>query len=120
MLAERPARGPSVTEEVRRILSEALAREPNEARLPAVAARLQLSERSLQRRLADEGVQFDSVLEALRRELANNYLEDPRVALREIGYLLGYSEPSAFNRAFKRWTGTTPAAARAAIRGAAH
>ncbi|MCA9626670.1 MAG: AraC family transcriptional regulator [Myxococcales bacterium] len=120
LLAQRPAPTESTTEQVQRILTQALAADPSDARLTAVAARLKLSERSLQRRLADEGAQFDAVLESLRRQLADRYLEDPRIALSEVGYLLGYSEPSAFHRAFKRWTGKTPAVARAELRVAAH
>ncbi|MCB9587610.1 MAG: AraC family transcriptional regulator [Polyangiaceae bacterium] len=116
LLAQRPPKRETTTDEVRRVLTQALGSDPREARLSAVAARLKLSDRSLQRRLADEGAQFDQVLEGLRRDLAQHYLEDPRIGLAEIGYLLGYSEPSAFHRAFKRWTGQTPAMARAQLR----
>jgi AraC-like DNA-binding protein len=71
-----------------------------------------MSARTLQRRLAGEGLSFDGVLDELRRELALRHLADRRVAIAEVAYLLGFSEPSAFHRAFKRWTGTTPGAAR--------
>lgn len=78
------------------------------ATLAEVAGRLKLSERSLQRRLAAEGVSFDVLLDELRHQLALRYLADPRLAVSEIAYLLGYSEPSPFHRAFRRWTGSTP------------
>jgi AraC-like DNA-binding protein len=71
-----------------------------------------MSARSLQRRLGDEGTSFDAVIDELRRDLAHRYLADPRIAIAEVAYLLGFSEPSAFHRAFKRWTGATPSEAR--------
>jgi AraC-like DNA-binding protein len=57
-------------------------------------------------------VTFDALLDELRRELALRYLADPKIAVSEVAYLLGYSEPSPFHRAFKRWTGKTPTEAR--------
>ncbi len=51
-------------------------------------------------------------MDEVRHELARRYMADERLALGEVAYLLGFSDPSAFHRAFKRWTGTTPAAAR--------
>lgn len=86
------------------------------ATLPAVARQLGLSERSLQRRLRDEGTGFAPLLDAVRRELALRWVGEGRLALGEVAYLLGFSEPSVFHRAFRRWTGTTPQAMR---RGAA-
>ena len=62
--------------------------------------------------MTDEGLTFDAVYDELRRELALRYLADRTMAITEVAYLLGYSEPSAFHRAFKRWTGATPAEAR--------
>jgi AraC-like DNA-binding protein len=50
--------------------------------------------------------------DARRRDLALRYLADPKIAIAEVAYLLGYSEPSPFHRAFKRWTGVTPTEAR--------
>jgi AraC-like DNA-binding protein len=112
LLAERPAAAETAAGKVRRILTALLGDDDAGASLAAVSAKLHMSERSLQRRLADEGVTFDALLDELRRELAVRYLADEKVAIAEIAYLLGYSEPSAFHRAFKRWTGTTPAEAR--------
>jgi AraC-like DNA-binding protein len=83
-----------------------------EVSLSEVAAALHMSPRSLQRRLGDEGTSFDAVLDELRRDLALRYLADPKIAIAEVAYLLGFSEPSSFHRAFKRWTGATPREAR--------
>ena len=78
----------------------------------AVAKQLGLSDRSLRRHLAEEGTSFGEVLDGVRRHLAGRYLEDERVSLQQIAWLLGYSEIGAFNHAFKRWTGTSPGRAR--------
>ena len=75
----------------------------------AIAKSLNVSERTLHRRLRDEGTTATDVLRQLRLELADKYLRDADISLTEIAYLLGYSEVSAFHRAFKRWTGLTPA-----------
>lgn len=112
MLAARPEPMTSYTERVRQLLTTALAQGGGEATLKSLASRLKMSERSLQRRLTDEGVTFDEVLDGLRRELSLRYLADPKLAISEVAYLLGYSEPSPFHRAFRRWTGTTPSEAR--------
>ncbi|MES0872849.1 AraC family transcriptional regulator [Sinimarinibacterium thermocellulolyticum] len=82
--------------------------------LDAVAAALALSSRSLQRRLQAEGLRFSALVEQVRRELAERHLADASLDLADIALLLGYSEQSAFQRAFKRWTGQTPAQWRAA------
>ena len=74
-----------------------------------IAAALYLSARTLQRRLSDEGTSFKSVLDEARQVLATRYIGEDRLSIKETSYLLGFSEPSNFSRAFKRWTGTTPA-----------
>lgn len=79
-----------------------------EPTLPAVAAYLALSTRTLQRRLQERGLVFQDILEDTRRELAVRYLEDKSLSLTDIALLLGYSEQSAFNRAFKRWYNQPP------------
>lgn len=81
----------------------------------AVAKQLGISERSLRRHLAEEGASFGEVLDTLRQRLALRYLEDERVSLQQIAWLLGYSEIGAFNHSFKRWTGTSPGRARKSI-----
>ncbi len=74
----------------------------------AIAADLAVSSRTLQRRLREEGTSYGEVIESLRREKAMLLLRDPNLAIYEVGYLLGYSDPSAFYRAFRRWNGDSP------------
>lgn len=83
-----------------------------EPTLERAAARLRMSPRSLQRHLGAEGQSFRGVLDDVRRELALRHLGERKLAISEIGFLLGFSEVSAFHRAFRRWTGATPAAYR--------
>jgi AraC-like DNA-binding protein len=73
--------------------------------MEAMAADLQMSPRTLQRRLKDLGTTFKDVVEEVRRHLAMSLLEERKMGIADVAYLLGYSEPSAFQRAFKRWTG---------------
>ena len=80
----------------------------------AIASELHMSARTLQRRLADEGMHFQQVVEAVRRELARQYLTGSSLELNEIAFLLGYEEASSFHRAFRHWEGTSPGQWRAA------
>ncbi len=73
-----------------------------------VAATMDLSERTLQRRLGECGATFNELVERMRFELSQRYLRQDHLSLTEIGYLLGYSELSAFSRAFRRWAGVSP------------
>ncbi|MEJ8562942.1 AraC family transcriptional regulator [Yoonia sp. GPGPB17] len=82
-----------------------------------VARRLGLSARSLHRRLADDGLNFRTLTDETRKELAEGLLRDERYSLSEIAFLTGFSEQSAFNRAFKRWIGRSPAAHRKVLSG---
>jgi AraC-like DNA-binding protein len=77
-----------------------------------VAQQLGMSTRSFTRQLAAEHTTYGQILDHLRKRLARRYLEDPRIALQQIAWLLGYSEFSAFAHAFKRWYGTSPRRAR--------
>lgn len=110
LLAARPEPTLSTADRVRRILAGALGK--GELTLGAVAQEMKSSERSVQRKLAEEGLTFDALLDETRLDLALRYLADPKIAIAEVAYLLGYSEPSPFHRAFKRWTGKTPTEAR--------
>jgi AraC-like DNA-binding protein len=74
----------------------------------AVAADLSLSERTFQRRLAEEGLSFTRLVDETRRELTQHHLANPRLAISEIVHLLGYSDPSTFFRACQRWFGESP------------
>lgn len=80
-----------------------------EASMGAVAAKLGMSRRTLHRRLKDEGATFEQVLDALRHKLALHFLSGKKVSVSDTAYLVGFSDPAAFSRAFKRWTGTSPA-----------
>ncbi len=73
-----------------------------------VAANFNLSSRTLQRKLKEEGSSFKEIVDAIRKELALQYLKDKNNQIKDVAYSLGYNESSAFVRAFKRWTGTTP------------
>ena len=77
--------------------------------METVARRLGMSVRSLHRRLKAGGQSFQTLTQDTRRELAEGLLRDERYSLAEIAFLTGFSEQSAFSRAFKRWAGTTPA-----------
>lgn len=115
-LARKTPTDPTLTAQVKRVMREAL--RTDDATVEVVAKRLGLTSRSLQRRLKDEGTAFQAVREAVRQELAQRYL-DENLSIAEISFLLGFSEPSAFFRAFKRWTGQTPIESRVARRAAA-
>jgi AraC-like DNA-binding protein len=82
------------------------------ARMDEIADRLGMSPRTLARRLAAEGLTFAGVLNELRADLAQRYLQDDDLAISQIAWLLGYREVSTFSHAFKRWTGRTPRQAR--------
>jgi AraC-like DNA-binding protein len=81
-----------------------------------VSRGLGMSQRTLTRRLSAEGLTFSGVLNALRRDLAGHYLRDASLSISQVAWLLGFGNLSAFTHAFKRWTGTTPRAARASKR----
>ncbi|WP_372780399.1 AraC family transcriptional regulator [Litorivivens sp.] len=78
----------------------------------AVCDYLQLSERSLRRRLSDEGTSFREIQQALRLELAEQYLADHSLSLEQVAERLGYSEAANFCHAFRNWTGRTPSSLR--------
>jgi len=73
-----------------------------------IARSLGMSERTLARKLSDEGLNFTEILEQLRRDLAVRYLDDRKLHVSKIAWLLGFHEVSSFTHAFKRWTGKTP------------
>jgi AraC-like DNA-binding protein len=79
-----------------------------------VSERLGVSQRTLARRLADDGVTFKNLVDDVRKERAQEYLKGGRHSLEEIAALLGFADASAFSRAYKRWEGSTPGQARGA------
>lgn len=76
--------------------------------MDAVAETLKLGRQTLYRALKDEGVTFEQVLDALRHRLALEYLRAKKTTVNETAYLVGFSDPASFSRAFKRWTGKSP------------
>ena len=79
-----------------------------------VARGVGMSERTLVRRLSDEGLSFTEILQKLRRDLAVRYLTDRKLHVSKVAWLLGFQEVSSFTHAFKRWTGKTPSKMRTA------
>ncbi|OUS03744.1 hypothetical protein A9Q81_06880 [Gammaproteobacteria bacterium 42_54_T18] len=73
-----------------------------------IAGELVMSPRTLRRRLLERGTSFNEILDGLKYRLAVQYLETSALSIQEIGYLLGYSDPSNFGRAFKKWSGVSP------------
>lgn len=106
-LLHRVATVPAAVDAWRRTLVP-LIREGNTS-LQALASAHHSSPRTLQRRLAEQGTTFQRLLDDTRRHLAESHLRDARLDLAEIALLLGYSEQSAFTRAFRAWTGLPPA-----------
>ena len=74
----------------------------------AIAAEMNMSLRTLQRKLSDEGTSFSEVYKAIRKDMANEYIQDSQMSISEIAYLLGFSEQANFTRAFRRWYGASP------------
>lgn len=74
----------------------------------AIANELGMSLRNLQRKLKEKGTSYKHILEETRKRLAIDYIKQPHLSLGEVSYLIGFSNLSNFNRAFKRWTGATP------------
>lgn len=93
------------TDQVRRRLQIGL--KDHLTTIEQMASVLGMTSRTLQRRLHDDGTSFQELRDSVRRELADHYLEGD-LSIAEISFLLGFSQPSAFFRAFKRWTGVTP------------
>jgi AraC-like DNA-binding protein len=106
ILASRVDTSPDLRHRVETIIAKLLRR--GEAETKAVAQELGMSVRTLARRLGELGVSFARILDELRQDLAVRYLRDPSLGLSQIAFLLGYSEPSAFSHAFRRWTRTSP------------
>lgn len=79
-----------------------------EANMDAIADKLGVSRQTLYRNLKEENVTFEQVLDELRHKLALEYLRGKKATVNETAYLVGFSDPAAFSRAFKRWTGKSP------------
>ena len=109
ILARLPART-GLALEVQRALTSRVA--GGDTRIESLGRQFGMSARTLQRRLADEGISYQKMLDDARKAAAGRYLAESTLAIGEIAYLLGYSESAPFHRAFKRWYGATPEAFR--------
>ncbi len=101
-VADEPGLDRRVRTQVARALSQGV------PTLSDVAGRLGMSGRTLQRRLSDAGHTYQALVDEARRQLAQQLLRETRYPLAEVAFLAGFSEQSAFTRAFKRWSGQTP------------
>ncbi|MBM7541672.1 AraC family transcriptional regulator [Amphibacillus cookii] len=99
-------RSPSMTETVKWILKRSLAGGRPDIR--TIASELGVSDRTLQRRLTEEGTSFKHLLGNVRHEQAREYLGDPSLNIKEIAFLIGYEDQNSFFRAFRIWEGVTP------------
>ena len=115
VLAATP--GDAWLQQVRSAVAEALC--DGNPSIRTTAKRLAMSVRTLQRRLDERDLVFKTLVAETRREIAYRYLAEGSADLTEVAFLLGYSELSAFDRAFRRWTGSTPLEARKSLRAAA-
>lgn len=106
--------GNSLEHRVSKIIGQRLA--SGNASMRDVAARLNLGERTLRRRLRRAHVSFSELLIRMRLQLANEWLSETDFDLKHISFLLGYSEPAAFSRAYRRWTGRSPRRTRVGLR----
>jgi AraC-like DNA-binding protein len=102
MMARLP-KGQPLLDDLRRWIGQNLA--DGEPSLPIAAESLGLSERTLRRRLQDRGTSFQALLDEARAQGASDYLANTDLAVEEIAFLLGFSEASAFRRAYVRWHG---------------
>jgi AraC-like DNA-binding protein len=109
ILARLPART-GLALEVQRALTSRVA--GGDIRIESIARQFAMSARTLQRKLADEQISYQRLLDDARKEAAGRYITESSLAIGEIAYLIGYSEPAPFHRAFKRWYGMTPDAFR--------
>lgn len=98
------------SERIRAALLEALP--SGQASMGSIARKLGLSTRTLQRRIGAEGASYQQILDDTRTSLARHYLSATTLTIAEISFLLGFSEPNSFHRAFRTWTGSTPDAVR--------
>lgn len=105
--------GAGLSVSVRREIARQLAN--GEPRRDSVAQALKIGDRTLQRRLREEGGSFEKLLDATRCDLAQHYLARPNLTTTDVAYLLGFADPGAFFRACKRWFEASPTQLRAAI-----
>ena len=102
----KPNNTASINAQIRRILESNL--DPEMPDFESVAFQLNTSTQTLRRRLKDEDTSFQAIKDQVRRDLAIYYLSDNKLSINEIALKVGFTEPSTFHRAFKKWTDVTP------------
>jgi AraC-like DNA-binding protein len=112
-LLEKLGQTADLKQHVAHLVSSHLPSSPVTAK--SVASELGMSERTVARRLSEQGLSFGQIVDDVRCRLAERYLREPDMRPSQIAYLLGYSEPSAFTRAFRRWTGRSPSQFRSGV-----
>ncbi|WP_339806953.1 helix-turn-helix domain-containing protein [uncultured Marinobacter sp.] len=112
LIQSRLLPGITFSRQVRPLIAQQLGK--GRVKVEGVARELNMSRHTLYKKLKEENLTFAALLEDVRREQALNYLRDRNRSLSEVAELLGFSELSAFSRAFKRWMGKSPAEFRAA------
>ncbi len=105
---EQQCHSATLAEQIRWVLRRRLTAGRPDVR--SVAGELAMSERSLQRKLTDEGLTFQTLLSETRHQLALEYLADPAFAVIDVAYMLGYEDQNSFFRAFRQWETLTPTA----------
>ena len=108
LLPKSPPNERAFANQVRQLIRENLG--SGEMRMETICQKLDNSSRTLQRKLSEEDTSYQKLLEETQFEMSKFYLRRQEMAICEISYLLGFSQPSAFHRAFRRWTGLTPKA----------
>jgi AraC-like DNA-binding protein len=105
-MLKRLERGKTVRSCAERLLMNVL--HTGQVRMEAIALAMGVSRPTLHRQLKAEGTTYEVLRDELRHRMALYYLKGKKVSVNEIAYLVGFSDPATFFRAFKRWTGTTP------------
>ena len=105
-LLDKLDKSKSTRTHVENLLAPAL--QDGDVRMEAIAKQLGVSRQTLFRKLRSEGVTFEKVLDDLRKRLSLDYLNGKKMSVSQTAHLVGFSDPAAFSRAFKRWTGSSP------------
>jgi AraC-like DNA-binding protein len=117
-LAGAPVEVGTLAADVRAVIRTGLA--GGEPSTTSIARKLAMSARTLQRRLAEEDLTVSALVDEIRRELSLEYLDVPTLGMSDIAFMLGYSDVTSFQRAFRRWTGQAPATYRRERKARAH